>query len=1542
MKNIAIFVSLAIILFVGADGRRIRRSDDTTEGEKELRRTKRNIYQALLKRKDVTGFVDLATPETTKKPQIARHTREVRFEVLLNHKWRDEMQNRTSPEFKLLSGNMIDAIRNELNADFNYLTSIVMKLRKGNKERVLADIASKFFITEVNPERHLQGVVSRGWISGQSVDPSFFKLIAIEKKTGKEYDPLRSRPVELHIKPASLQPEHLRSKPSWHTTPATFLQNPTATLSSTKSESPTHLADGRSNLTKVEEPFGENQTKPATSSFYLQYKEIDISIKLAQIYQDYLKDKQSPEYQELSGNVEQAVTKLLSSNEFFINCTVIEFSESSDGKVISMMSIKFRHEEKFAIEKCQALIAEGNINGMPVDDHFFLVNYLGETDEQGENIHQLTSVDEKIPQPVPNKYKLKLRPLHYIEIRVSIKINETWNDELSDNQTVRYTVFSGQVEQAVDRSLSDNLNYIDCNVIEFMESTDKEVITNIAVRLYQNETQPEQVVRNMLRNGTLSGIPIDPSFFAVFSISYRIQSPEKSAKELEGKTTEGQKQQAQSTNQSSLDTNNPTATSPQAHPLLSPCQQQQQTAEDAINKGKQIGTFVPQCQSDGTYKQVQCHALTGFCWCVDNAGSRLQGTEQRYKEPFCQGIHIHGNIISNSTLIVPSGSCLTIYVQELITCGDGIDCHVPLAANQTFNNVTSFNNQVLFDFMMPRTKPGTYIISAILNMGWCRSNSLETSKLVHIGDYHTTSNEGFVIDSQTSEVEKTLFVEPITPEEIGINLHGNIILPEGETTASFGPQSCISLETKLLKTCTGRKCGNLPETKNHTINISPGSEQSIPYEVRLIDLDEGTYVISVVIHTKACITEDSQAISDGDFYNEEMQEFTITMDTNDIEKDIPVVKMNDTESGTTISGRVLFPPEITEIGNGSCLTVSSRKLIKCKNNHCKIPPVASKTWEMVEYDNRGIPYSLFLPVSSPGSYLISAVINNGWCKLYSQGVWIKDGDLYNDKVHDFELKSPSQPIGKNIQISLYTTASDDANRLTPTRTLIVNGRVSLPPNRVHFLPPRSCLIIKTQLYEKCANENKCIVGKQVFRYLHLEGNTLPYFVTITNASSNRYVINAILNVDWCSEDVKNKSMKFDDFYNKVLDDLQVTENQTEAECDIQLSNYADNVIDESSTHNMTLVKTATPLTYRPTEEISNSFIGNKAYPIEPVASLNKQDSTNSEFSTLNEMASPYSTTNAFKISTPSINTTSISSVYTTTKSPLIYNITNPITNVGVSNDTLPIVPVSTTVSPDVTLPLLTTNASENQTLLIASNPSVNNTIVKIATNGTTVDTIMPPPPVQEFEETVPANVTQSNDLNMQTSSQKSSPTIVTSSQPSNTYTSTVTVPFPINASVPVAGVDGLVALPKGLPKSCSEIRSSGIGSMDGQYIVEARENCHLSIICQDMEGQNPKEFLGGPSEDEWRYWHFAVLIKISQQDKENIPEGACLEKSERGQDLLRRVLEAGARQDNPINEWKSNLAKLLRSRRNIHETSSIISKAKTIYKENQESNWGVL
>ena len=44
-----------------------------------------------------------------------------------------------------------------------------------------------------------------------------------------------------------------------------------------------------------------------------------------------------------------------------------------------------------------------------------------------------------------------------------------------------------------------------------------------------------------------------------------------------------------------------------------------------------------------------------------------------------------------------------------------------------------------------------------------------------------------------------------------------------------------------------------------------------------------------------------------------------------------------------------------------------------------------------------------------------------------------------------------------------------------------------------------------------------------------------------------------------------------------------------------------------------------------------------------------------------------------------------------------------------------------------------------------------------------------------------------------------------------------------------------------------------------------------------MNDPHPKEYLGGPAQDQWKYWHYAVLVKLSSHDKEAIDNQACLE-----------------------------------------------------------------
>merc|ERR1712080_719956 len=42
-----------------------------------------------------------------------------------------------------------------------------------------------------------------------------------------------------------------------------------------------------------------------------------------------------------------------------------------------------------------------------------------------------------------------------------------------------------------------------------------------------------------------------------------------------------------------------------------------------------LGAHTPQCKSDGTFKEKQCHGSTGYCWCVEpESGTEIKGTKK--------------------------------------------------------------------------------------------------------------------------------------------------------------------------------------------------------------------------------------------------------------------------------------------------------------------------------------------------------------------------------------------------------------------------------------------------------------------------------------------------------------------------------------------------------------------------------------------------------------------------------------------------------------------------------------------------------------------------------------------------------------------------------------------------------------------------------------------------------------------------------------------------------------------------------------------------
>ncbi|XP_039992821.1 SPARC-related modular calcium-binding protein 1 isoform X4 [Xiphias gladius] len=51
----------------------------------------------------------------------------------------------------------------------------------------------------------------------------------------------------------------------------------------------------------------------------------------------------------------------------------------------------------------------------------------------------------------------------------------------------------------------------------------------------------------------------------------------------------------------------------------------------------QESMFIPECNEDGTFAQVQCHTLTGYCWCVTSDGKPVSGSSVQNRTPVCSG-----------------------------------------------------------------------------------------------------------------------------------------------------------------------------------------------------------------------------------------------------------------------------------------------------------------------------------------------------------------------------------------------------------------------------------------------------------------------------------------------------------------------------------------------------------------------------------------------------------------------------------------------------------------------------------------------------------------------------------------------------------------------------------------------------------------------------------------------------------------------------------------------------------------------------------------
>ncbi|WAR18335.1 SMOC1-like protein [Mya arenaria] len=65
------------------------------------------------------------------------------------------------------------------------------------------------------------------------------------------------------------------------------------------------------------------------------------------------------------------------------------------------------------------------------------------------------------------------------------------------------------------------------------------------------------------------------------------------------------------------------------------CFQEKEEALRSVADGAE-NVFIPECNTDGTFREVQCHSASGFCWCVSEEGKPFPRTSTKDGQPNCK------------------------------------------------------------------------------------------------------------------------------------------------------------------------------------------------------------------------------------------------------------------------------------------------------------------------------------------------------------------------------------------------------------------------------------------------------------------------------------------------------------------------------------------------------------------------------------------------------------------------------------------------------------------------------------------------------------------------------------------------------------------------------------------------------------------------------------------------------------------------------------------------------------------------------------------
>lgn len=83
----------------------------------------------------------------------------------------------------------------------------------------------------------------------------------------------------------------------------------------------------------------------------------------------------------------------------------------------------------------------------------------------------------------------------------------------------------------------------------------------------------------------------------------------------------------------------------------------------------------------------------------------------------------------------------------------------PLTTKETFRDFRLEAHTIPYAIVIPNIVTGHFIISALLNVDWCKDDDVTSPDFIHNGDYHNEETHDFVISEGMTDVLKDIKLE---------------------------------------------------------------------------------------------------------------------------------------------------------------------------------------------------------------------------------------------------------------------------------------------------------------------------------------------------------------------------------------------------------------------------------------------------------------------------------------------------------------------------------------------------------------------------------------------------------------------------------------------------------------------------------------------------------------------------------------------------------------------------------------------------------------